>query len=70
MISIPILSTTNTIRIENGAAPRGAELAAIFLAAVAAQKSTGHGNGAGAQPVAAARASAWRTIGRLEMLRR
>jgi acetyl/propionyl-CoA carboxylase alpha subunit len=55
---------------ENGVAPRGAELAAIFLAAVAAQKNANHGNGAGAQPAAAPNASAWRMIGRLDMLRR
>jgi acetyl/propionyl-CoA carboxylase alpha subunit len=55
---------------ENGAAPRGAELAAIFLAAIAAQKNTNHGNGASAQPAAAPSASAWRMLGRLDMLRR
>ena len=55
---------------ENGAAPRGAELAAIFLAAIAAQKNTNHGNGAGVQPVAAPSTSAWRMLGRLDMLRR
>jgi hypothetical protein len=55
---------------ENGAAPRGAELAAIFLAAIAAQQNTNHSNGAGAQPAAAPAASAWRILGRLDMLRR
>jgi len=55
---------------ENGAAPRGAELAAIFLAAIAAQKNANHSNGAGAQPVSAPNASAWRMIGRLDALRR
>jgi acetyl-CoA carboxylase biotin carboxylase subunit len=55
---------------ENGAAPRGAELAAIFLAAIAAQTNTNHRNGAGPQPVAAPNASAWRMLGRLDMLRR
>ncbi|MGH7923451.1 MAG: acetyl-CoA carboxylase biotin carboxylase subunit, partial [Candidatus Binatus sp.] len=55
---------------QNGAAPRGAELAAIFLAAIAAQDNTNHSNGAGAQPVAAPNASAWRMLGRLDMLRR
>jgi len=55
---------------QNGAAPRGAELAAIFLAAIAAQKNTDHRNGAGARPMSAPQASAWRTIGRLDMLRR
>src|SRR6204780_552688 len=55
---------------ENGAAPRGAELAAIFLAAIAAQKKANHSNGAGAQPVSAPNASAWRMIGRLDALRR
>jgi acetyl-CoA carboxylase biotin carboxylase subunit len=55
---------------QNGAAPSGAELAAIFLAAIAAQKNANHSNGAGAQPVAAPSASAWRMLGRLDMLRR
>ena len=55
---------------ENGAAPHGAELAAIFLAAIAAQKNANHSNGAGTQPAAAPNASAWRMIGRLDTLRR
>jgi acetyl/propionyl-CoA carboxylase alpha subunit len=55
---------------ENGAAPRGAELAAIFLAAIAAQQNANHSNGAGAQPAVAPAASAWRMLGRLDMLRR
>ena len=56
---------------QNGAAPSGAELAAIFLAAIAAQKNANHSNGAGAQqPVPAPSASAWRMLGRLDMLRR
>ena len=55
---------------QNGAAPHGAELAAIFLAAIAAQKNTNHGNGAVAQPVTAPTTSAWRMLGRLDMLRR
>jgi len=55
---------------QNGAAPRGAELAAIFLAAIAAQKHADYRNGAGAQPAAAPQASAWRMIGRLDTLRR
>jgi acetyl/propionyl-CoA carboxylase alpha subunit len=55
---------------ENGAAPRGAELAAIFLVAIAANKNTNHSNGAGAQPAAAPNASAWRMIGRLDTLRK
>jgi acetyl-CoA carboxylase biotin carboxylase subunit len=54
----------------NGAAPHGAELAAIFLAAIAAQKNTNHASAAVAQPSASSQASAWRTLGRLDMLRR
>jgi acetyl-CoA carboxylase biotin carboxylase subunit len=54
----------------NGAAPHGAELAAIFLAAIAAQKNSNHASAAAAQPAASAQTSAWRTLGRLDMLRR
>jgi acetyl-CoA carboxylase biotin carboxylase subunit len=54
----------------NGTGPHGAELAAIFLAAIAAQKNTNHAGAAAAQPAASSQASAWRTLGRLDMLRR
>ena len=55
---------------QNGKPPRGAELAAVFLAAIAAQNSN-HRNGAGAQPSAVPQnASGWRMLGRLDMLRR
>ena len=55
------------------AGPAGDELAAILIAAIAANRQVVHANGAGAQPAAAARgaqSSAWRTFGRLDMLRR
>jgi acetyl-CoA carboxylase biotin carboxylase subunit len=55
---------------QNGAAPRGAELAAIFLAAIAANKGGYYSNGAGARPPAGPQPSAWRTVGRLDALRR
>jgi acetyl-CoA carboxylase, biotin carboxylase subunit len=55
---------------QNGSAPRGAELAAIFLAAIAAQNSSNHRNGAAAQPAASTQTSGWRMLGRLDMLRR
>ena len=45
-------------------------LAAILAAAIAAQEERNHSNGAGAQPVPAPSASAWRMLGRLDMLRR
>ena len=54
----------------NGAAPHGAELAAIFLAAIAAQKNSNHAGAVVSQAPASAPASAWRTLGRLDMLRR
>ena len=54
----------------NGAAPHGAELAAIFLAAIAAQSNANHNNGAAQAPSAAQQPSAWRMIGRLDGLRR
>jgi len=55
----------------NGAAPDGAELAAIFLAAIAAQKNTNHASGVAAQPAAQSQGSSpWRMLGRLDMLRR
>jgi acetyl/propionyl-CoA carboxylase alpha subunit len=54
----------------NGAAPDGAELAAIFLAAIAAQNNTNHTNHVAAQPSAASQPSPWRMLGRLDMLRR
>jgi acetyl-CoA carboxylase biotin carboxylase subunit len=54
----------------NGAAPHGAELAAIFLAAIAAQSNANHNNGAAQALSAAQQPSAWRMIGRLDGLRR
>jgi acetyl-CoA carboxylase biotin carboxylase subunit len=54
----------------NGAAPDGAELAAIFLAAIAAQNNTNHASSVAAQAPAASQPSPWRMLGRLDMLRR
>ena len=54
----------------DGAKPDHAELAAIFVAAIAAHKYTNHVNGAAAAAPAAPAISAWRTLGRLDMLRR
>jgi acetyl/propionyl-CoA carboxylase alpha subunit len=54
----------------NGAAPDGAELAAVFLAAIAAQNNTNHTNSVAAQPAAPSQGSPWRMLGRLDMLRR
>jgi acetyl/propionyl-CoA carboxylase alpha subunit len=54
----------------NGAGPDGAELAAIFLAAIAAQNNTNHTNSVAAQPAAPSQGSPWRMLGRLDMLRR
>jgi acetyl/propionyl-CoA carboxylase alpha subunit len=55
----------------NGSGPKGAELAAIFLAAIAANRSQNHGDGAAAaRPQPNHQMSAWRTLGRLDMLRR
>jgi hypothetical protein len=45
-------------------------LAAIFLAAIAAQNNTNHASGVAAQPVASSQGSPWRMLGRLDMLRR
>ncbi len=53
-----------------GAGPHGAELAAIFLAAIAAQKNTNHASTVVAQQPGSPQTSAWRTLGRLDMLRR
>ncbi len=55
---------------QNGAAPHGAELAAIFLAAIAAHKGGYYSNGAGARPPAGPQPSAWRTVGRFDTMRR
>jgi acetyl-CoA carboxylase, biotin carboxylase subunit len=54
----------------NGAGPHGAELAAIFLAAIAAQKNTNHTSAATTQQSASPQTSPWRMLGRLDMLRR
>jgi len=55
----------------NGAGPDGAELAAIFLAAIASQNNTNHASGVAAQPAAPSQqGSPWRMLGRLDMLRR
>src|ERR1700674_2181269 len=54
----------------NGAGPDGAELAAIFLAAISAQNNSNHASSVAAQPPAASQASPWRMLGRLDMLRR
>jgi acetyl/propionyl-CoA carboxylase alpha subunit len=54
----------------NGAGPHGAELAAIFLAAIASHKDSNHASAAAVQPAASSQTSAWRTLGRLDMLRR
>jgi acetyl/propionyl-CoA carboxylase alpha subunit len=54
----------------NGAGPDGAELAATFLAAIAAQNNTNHASSVAAQPPTASQPSPWRMLGRLDMLRR
>ncbi|MDB5108534.1 MAG: Biotin carboxylase of acetyl-CoA carboxylase, partial [Candidatus Binatus sp.] len=51
-------------------APGAADLAAILLAAHAAQNNSNHNNGAIAPPARAPQTSPWRTLGRLDMLRR
>jgi acetyl-CoA carboxylase biotin carboxylase subunit len=51
-------------------APGAADLAAILLAAHAAQNNSNHNNGAVAPPARAPQTSPWRTLGRLDMLRR
>ncbi len=49
--------------------PAGDELAAIMIAAIAANRQVVHPNGASPQ-AGAAQSSAWRAFGRLEMLRK